>query len=111
MWELHRHPPLTFIVGAAPPVSPSRNDSTPGIGLGAVANADVPAHEGKDIPSLTSFMCSDKVFLIFRRFDNLAVRNLLFLQAELAQLERRLEQLDGQDRQSGDPERVKHFRS
>lgn len=56
-------------------------------------------------------MSSDKVFLILRRFDRLAMRNLLCLQAELCELERRLEHLDSEDRSSQSPERIQKLRS
>jgi hypothetical protein len=40
-------------------------------------------------PSLAQFISSDpdRTSLVFRRFDNLAARNLLYLQSELAELE------------------------
>ena len=40
-------------------------------------------------PSLAEDISSDpdRTFLVFRRFDKLAVRNLLYLQSELAELE------------------------
>jgi hypothetical protein len=47
-------------------------------------------------------MTSDWVFLIFRRFDHLAVRNLLYLQDELSQLEEQLRKLDQQDAREGE---------
>jgi hypothetical protein len=42
-------------------------------------------------------MASDKVFCIFRRFDTLSVRTLLYLQDELAELEERLNAIDEAD--------------
>jgi len=47
-------------------------------------------------------MISDSVFLIFRRFDHLAARNLLYLQDELFQLEDQLRKLDQQDLSEGE---------
>lgn len=41
---------------------------------------------------------NDKTTTIYRRFDELAARNLLFYQAELAELEDELKQLDDEDR-------------
>ena len=51
--------------------------------------------------SLSSFMSSDKVFNIFRRFENLSTHNLLFLQDELCELEGRLSDIDKADLESG----------
>jgi hypothetical protein len=56
--------------------------------------------------SLSSFMSSDKVFSIFRRFDELSTRNLLFLQDELGELESRLAELDKADLESGNETRL-----
>jgi hypothetical protein len=43
-------------------------------------------------PSLANFIASDhdRTSLVFRRFDKLAARNLLYLQSELAELEARM---------------------
>jgi hypothetical protein len=43
-------------------------------------------------PSLSEFVASDldRTSLVFRRFDRLAARNLLYLQSELAELEAEL---------------------
>lgn len=43
-------------------------------------------------PSLARFIASDsdRTSLVFRRFDRLAARNLLYLQSELAELEGKL---------------------
>ncbi|KUJ16321.1 uncharacterized protein LY89DRAFT_734427 [Mollisia scopiformis] len=45
---------------------------------------------------------SDKTTTIYRRFDELSARNLLFYQAELAELEDDLKQLDDEDRVAND---------
>lgn len=50
-------------------------------------------------PALAHFMASDSVFRIFRRFDFLTVRTLLYLQDELCELEQRLKELDDSDLQ------------
>jgi hypothetical protein len=52
---------------------------------------------------LAKFIASDKVFCIFRRFEWLAVRTLLYMQDEICELEDRLRVLDQADLQSGDP--------
>ncbi|KAH6616830.1 hypothetical protein C7974DRAFT_53138 [Boeremia exigua] len=50
-------------------------------------------------PSLASFIASDKdrTSLIFRRFDRLAARNILYLQSELVELEALQDQYDRED--------------
>ncbi|RTE84831.1 hypothetical protein BHE90_000608 [Fusarium euwallaceae] len=54
-------------------------------------------------PSLANFIASDRdgTSTIFKRFNRLAARNLLLLQSELAELEAKLDEYDGQDQQSG----------
>src|SRR5436190_4324665 len=52
--------------------------------------------------ALADFIASDKVFCIFRRFDKLSVRNLLYMQDELCELEAKLSALDDTDLRSGD---------
>jgi aminoglycoside phosphotransferase len=51
-------------------------------------------------PSITSFISSDhdRTTLVFKRFDDLAIRNLLYLQSELAELKERQEEFDEEDR-------------
>ena len=51
--------------------------------------------------TFTSFMTSDPELLIFRRFDHINVRNLLYLQSELMALEARLKECDEQDAADG----------
>ena len=50
-------------------------------------------------PSLASFVASDKdkSTVIFRRFDRLSARNILYLQSELAELEARQDAYDKED--------------
>ena len=54
----------------------------------------------KGYPSLAAFIASDpdKSSSIYRRFDRLSARNLLYLQSELAELEARQDRLDEEDR-------------
>ena len=47
--------------------------------------------------SLSDFIASDKAVCIFRRFDALAVRNLLHIQDELCEVEQQLAALDEAD--------------
>lgn len=56
-------------------------------------------HYLKGYPSLAAFIASDKnkSTVIFRRFDRLGARNLLYLQSELAELEARQDALDVPD--------------
>ena len=57
----------------------------------------VPYVEG--YPSLAAFIASDcdKSTSIYRRFDRLSARNLLYLQSELMELEAQQDQLDAED--------------
>lgn len=50
-------------------------------------------------PSLAAFITSDPDHstAIYRRFDRLSARNLLYLQAELSTLEKKQDELDKQD--------------
>jgi len=52
-------------------------------------------------PALARFIGSDKDFFVFRRFNTLSARNLLFLQGELIELEERLQELDLLEPSSG----------
>ena len=56
-------------------------------------------HYVKGYPSLAAFIASDcdKSIAIYRRFDRLAARNLLYLQSELVELEARQDALDAED--------------
>ena len=53
----------------------------------------------KGYPSLAAFIASDvdKSTYIYRRFDRLCARNLLYLQDELAELEARQDKLDEEE--------------
>lgn len=55
----------------------------------------------RGFPSLAAFMsensCSES--FIFQRFDRLAARNLLYLQSELAEFQKKMDDLDRQDNQ------------
>ncbi len=48
-------------------------------------------------PSFAAFIASDKDLAIYRRFDRLSARNLLYLQSEIIALEAELDELDGDD--------------
>ena len=54
----------------------------------------------KGYPSLAAFIASDrdKSTSIYRRFDRLSARNLLYLQSELVELEARQDVYDAEDR-------------
>ena len=61
------------------------------------------ARDAKDVigyPSLAAFIASDtdKSTYIYRRFDRICARNLLYLQAELSELEALQIQLDAEER-------------
>jgi Family of unknown function (DUF6594) len=51
--------------------------------------------------SLARFIASDKALCIFRRFDALAMRNLLYMQDELCEIEQQISELDDADIASG----------
>ena len=53
----------------------------------------------KGYPSLAAFIASDrdKSTAIYRRFDRLSARNLLYMQSELQELEERQDTLDAED--------------
>ena len=55
----------------------------------------------KGYPSLAAFIASDpdKSTAIYRRFDRLSARNLLYMQSELIELEARQDALDAEDLQ------------
>jgi hypothetical protein len=63
----------------------------------AVAGMSLAPLDG--FPSLAAFIASDPdhTSLVFRRFDKLAARNLLYLQSELAELQAKQDQFDVQD--------------
>jgi hypothetical protein len=58
-------------------------------------------HHPRGYPALASFIGSDKDFFVFRRFNTLSARNLLYLQDELIQLEDKLLEIDLQESRSG----------
>ena len=71
------------------------------------ANSRPPPPPGKvhgGYKSLSEFIASDKAVCIFRRFDTLAVRNLLYMQDELCEIEQQLIALDEVDMTSGHTE-------
>jgi hypothetical protein len=57
----------------------------------------------KGYPSLAAFIASDrdKSTAIYRRFDRLSARNLLYLQSELQELEERQDAFDAEDLHGG----------
>lgn len=48
-------------------------------------------------PAFAAFIAKDKNAATYSSFERLSARNLLYLQSELRNLERQLEQLDGKD--------------
>lgn len=61
-------------------------------------NQTAEIHYEKGYPSLAAFIASDcdKSTSIYRRFDRLSARNLLYLQSELVELEARQDALDAE---------------
>ena len=67
------------------------------------AMSTAPSHlEG--YPTFAAFIAKDKDAAIYRRFENLSARNLLYLQSELHDLERQLEKIDLEDAKNIDNE-------
>lgn len=56
-------------------------------------------HYVKGYPSLAAFIASDcdRSTAIYRRFDRLSARNLLYIQSELVELEARQDAFDAED--------------
>lgn len=65
---------------------------------------NIEVHYVPGYPSLAAFIAKDPDHstAIYRRFDRLSARNLLYLQAELSTLEKRQDELDRQDMISDD---------
>lgn len=63
-------------------------------------------------PSLSTFMASDPdgTALIYKRFNRLSARNLLYLQSELAELQDQLDQYDEEDRGQPCARNWEHFK-
>jgi len=61
-----------------------------------------PLHKHRGYPALATFIGSDKDFFIFRKFNVLSARNLLFLQDELSELEEELNAIDLVELRRGD---------
>ena len=68
-----------------------------------VEKDSVKIHYLKGYPSLAAFIASDKdkSTAIYRRFDRLSARNLLYLQSELADLQAQQDAFDEEDRNAG----------
>jgi hypothetical protein len=62
-------------------------------------------------PSLAAFIASDPdhSIAVYRRFDYLSARNLLYLQSELAELEAQLHTFDQEDLRSSDDDLDNNF--
>ncbi|KAL8790942.1 MAG: hypothetical protein Q9213_000367 [Squamulea squamosa] len=61
-----------------------------------------------DYNRLTRVIANHGEMSIFRRFDTLNLKNLLYMQAELVHLEADLERLEKADRDSTDPREKNH---
>ena len=55
-------------------------------------------------PTFAEFISKDKDAAIYRKFENLSARNLLYLQSELHDLERQLHEIDREDAKNIDDE-------
>ncbi|KAL8988652.1 MAG: hypothetical protein Q9169_008518, partial [Polycauliona sp. 2 TL-2023] len=56
-----------------------------------------------DYTKLAAMMANHAEAGIFRRFDNLNIKNLLYMQAELVDLEDELHDIESEDKKSRDP--------
>ena len=72
---------------------------TPDIELGS---QDVKSKRGFALVASKVASDADKTTTIYRRFDELSARNLLFYQVELAELEEQLKEYDEEDSQARD---------
>jgi hypothetical protein len=72
-----------------------------------VENDAVKINYLKGYPSLVAFIASDKdkSTVIYRRFDRLSARNLLYLQSELAELEVKQDAFDREDMRASTEEK------
>ncbi|KAL8849833.1 MAG: hypothetical protein Q9221_005171 [Calogaya cf. arnoldii] len=59
-----------------------------------------------DYTKLASMMANHAEAAIFRRFDTLNLKSLLYMQAELVDLEDQLHDIESEDKKSGDPNKV-----
>ena len=75
------------------------------------ATIDLDFVEAGGYTRLAEYMGRQPQLAIFRRFGTLTNANLLYLQAEIAELENQLTFVQDEDRQSDDDARQKYFRS
>jgi len=67
-----------------------------------------PAHWKGGYDTLALGMATCDSFAVFRRFRSLSLENLLYLQADLVRLEKRLRKIQEEDRVSGHEHRAKY---
>ena len=58
---------------------------------------DIPPPYLPGLPSFAAFVASDADAAIYRKYECLSARNLLYLQSELHELEQQLQELDARD--------------
>lgn len=61
-----------------------------------------------DYNRLASMFAAHGEIALFRRFDTLNMKSLLYMQAELVHLEAELHQIENDDKSSPNPEKLKH---
>ena len=66
-------------------------------GPAAATQADRPPEKLAGYPTFADFIAKDKDAAIYRKFERLSARNLLYKQSELHDLERQLEDIDRDD--------------
>jgi hypothetical protein len=84
---------------------PQHSSAQQGTDLEATQRPEDPAADSELVPrgypALAAFMGSDNDFFVFRKFNNLAARGLLYLQDELIELEEKLDLLDIEESRAG----------
>ena len=101
--SLHKRTCLVEQVASLCHCSPSHSSISPPMDPEANNIPDPKPQEPRGgYASLSQFIASDKDLCIFRRFDALAVRNLLYMQDELCEMEQQLAELDQADMASKD---------
>lgn len=62
-----------------------------------VASVSLPTSRLTGFPSFADFIAADADAAIYRRYERLSARNLLYLQSALYELEGKLEEMDAED--------------
>ncbi|KAI4181471.1 MAG: hypothetical protein LQ346_006782 [Caloplaca aetnensis] len=82
-------------------MSQSRSDVDIELALPSTSEA-LPATRLTGFPSLADFIAADADAAIYRKYERLSARNLLYLQSALHELDRKLQELDAEDVKEGE---------